>query len=71
MNSYWNPKSKMRNGKNIFNKTDILFADMFSNTQNIYKIKKVLPNSQYYQKAITFFDSVLEQNRTHILFDKD
>ena len=67
MNSYWNPKSKVRAGKNIFNRTDILFADMFSNTQNIYKTKKVIPDSEYHHKVKIFFGSLLEQNRAHIL----
>ena len=37
--SYWNPDN--RNNEKAYRKSDVLFADMMTNTQGIYKVKKV------------------------------
>lgn len=42
---------------------DIRFADMMTNTQGIYKVKKVRASTKIREKVIDFFEDILEKNR--------
>lgn len=66
--SYWNPKnSKKSNRFEIYKKADVLFADMMTNTQGIYKIKKVLKGSETQKKVELFFGDLLESNKDRFI----
>jgi len=61
-NSYWNKVNS--NGSDserikTYRKADVLFADMISNAQGIYKIKLIKKNSEQYKKAKLFFGDLL------------
>ena len=60
-NSYWNPIN--RENEMVFKRSDLLFADMMTNTQGIYKVKKVKHDTVIKEKVVNFFSAVLEKNR--------
>ena len=48
----------------VFKRSDLLFADMMTNTQGIYKVKKVKHDTVIKEKVVNFFSAVLEKNRS-------
>ena len=46
----------------IYPKNDLLFADMMTNTQGIYKFKKVKQGTEAYNKVQIFFKALLDEN---------
>ena len=59
--SYWNPFN--RNQEETYKKSDLLFADMLVNTQGIYKARKIRHDTIIKEKAVNFFEAILEKNR--------
>ena len=71
INSYWNPWNSGREDKNLrLLKSDTLFGDLMSNTQNIYNILRVEKKSTIHKKVEIFFGNLLENNRKKILKGK-
>ena len=61
--SWYNPNNL--GTLNWTRQSDALFADMMTNTQGIYKAKKVHPGTPQYEKVKKQFGKMLDENRKH------
>ena len=62
--SYYNPKNLQTHDWQRH--SDVLFADMITNTQSVYKAKRINHGSEQYYKAKKHFSKILNENK-HII----